>query len=164
MRGNIPALALSALLLAACGSAASAAPTPTPVPVLAQEYLKAANEANQAQDVLISRLGNDCKTLNPCQQDFASFSKIENTFAAELRAIKVPTSMEADRRAVLDIERRYANLEDDAAQATSLDQINTDWNAIQALSNQFGDAVDHLRLDLGLPAAPTLTATPSASV
>src|SRR2546428_11209673 len=169
MRGTGAGAALTAMasvLLAACGSAASMAPTPTPIAVLGQQYLKAADKANKALDALNPRLGQDCKTLDPCKKDFAEYSKIENTFAAELRAIKVPASMEADLRALLDVERRFISLDDDAAQATSLDQINTDYNTETALGSQQADAVDHLRLDLNLPAAPSLSpnATPSASV
>jgi len=54
--------------------------------------------------------------------------------------------MDADLRAVLDLERHLISLDDDAAQATSLDQINADYTASTTLDNQFGDAVDHLRL------------------
>jgi hypothetical protein len=67
--------------------------------------------------------------------------------------MKIPSSMEADRRALLDIERRRLSVIDDAAQATTLDQINTDYNSLVSLENTFSDAVDHMRLDLGLPAA-----------
>jgi hypothetical protein len=167
MRGarRIGLMLAASLSLAACGSAASVAPTPTPVSVLGQQYLKAADKANTALDAINSRLLQDCKTLDPCKKDFADYSKIENTFVTELRGIKVPASMEADLRAVLDVERRLIGLDDDAAQAASLDQINTDYSASRALDNQFGDAVDHLRLDLKLPAAPSLSpnATPSAT-
>src|SRR5437870_726794 len=83
---------LANVLLAACGSAASVAPTPTPIAVLGQQYLKAADKANKALDALDPRLGEDCKTLDPCKRDFAEYSKIENTFVTELRAIKVPAS------------------------------------------------------------------------
>lgn len=144
---------------------ASVAPTATPLSVLGQQYLKAADKANKALDALSPRVVQDCKTLDPCKKDFAEYSKIENAFVTELRAIKVPASMDGDLRAVLDVERRLIALDDDAAQAASLDQINTDYNTAAALNNQFGDAVDHLRLDLNLPAAPSLSpnATPSAS-
>jgi hypothetical protein len=159
-------LALSVLVLAGCGSAASVVPTPTPISVLGQQYLRAADKANKAFDAIHSRLVQDCKTLDPCKTDFAEYSKIENTFVTELRAIKLPVSMDADLRAVLDVERRLISLDDDAGQATSLDQINTDYGAATALDNQLGDAVDHLRLDLNLPAAPSLSpyASPSPAV
>lgn len=164
MRGAGPlTLALSVLVLAACGGAASVAPTPTPLSVLGQQYLKAADKANIALDALNPRLGQDCKTLDLCRKDFAEYSKIENAFATELRAIKVPVSMEADLRALLDVGRRFISLDDDAAQAASLDQINTDYNAETALGSQQGDAVDHLRLDLNLPAAPSLSPYASPS-
>jgi hypothetical protein len=165
MRGTSPVLLLAVLLLAACGGAASAAPTPTPISALGQQYLKAANKANKALNSVLPRLGQDCKTLDPCKKDFAEYSTIEKTFVTELRAIKVPASMEGDQRAVFDVLRRMISLYDDAAQATSLDQIGADYNALGALDNQFNDAIDHLRLDLNLPAAPSLSpiATPSAS-
>jgi hypothetical protein len=141
------------------------APTPTPLSVLGQQYLTAANKANKALDVVSARLIQDCKTLDPCKKDFAEFSRIENAFVTDLRAIKVPASMQADLRALLDIDRRVISFDDDAAQAASLPQITTDFNSRSALDSQFGDAVDHLRLDLNLPAAPSLSpfATPSAS-
>lgn len=166
MRGAATLIASSsALLLVACGSAASVAATPTPTSVLAQGYLKAASKANKAQDALYPRLRRDCQNLDPCKPDFAELSQIEKAFVNEIRAMKVPTSMQADLRAVLDIERRRIDLTDDAAQATSLNQITQDYNSFRALDNQFGDAIDHIRLDLGLPAAPILTpgASPSAS-
>lgn len=166
MRGAATLMALScALFLAACGSGASVVPTPTPISVLAQQYLTAANKANKADDAVNAGIGQDCKTLDPCKRDFAQYSQIEGAFVAELRVIRVPASMEADLRALLDIERRYISLEDDAAQATSVGQISTDNNLINALGNQHGDAVDHIRLDLGLPSAPRLTpsASPSAA-
>jgi hypothetical protein len=163
MRG-LPLLLVSAVL-SACGTAASVAPAPTPISILGQQYLKAANKANQAFNAINLRLGQDCKTLDPCKKDFAEYSKIEDTFATELQAIKVPASMEGDKRAVLDVERRFISFDEDAAQATSLDQINTDTSATAALDSQQDQAVDHLRFDLNLPPTPNLSpnTTPSNS-
>jgi hypothetical protein len=141
-------LILASGWLASCGSGGSTAPTPTPTSVLAQQYLKAADKSNKAEDTINSRLAHDCLTLDPCKQDFAEYSRIETAFNTEIRAMRVPTSMEADLRALLDIDRRRLSLLDDAAQATSLDQINRDFGSLLVLDNQFGDAVDHVRLDL----------------
>lgn len=166
MRGAGRAFVLAAgLLLAGCGAARGAAPTPTPTSVLADEYLKAANAADKAEDALSARLASDCQTLDPCKQDFAAFDRIEASFNTQIRAIRVPPSMDADLRALLDVERRRLSLIDDAARASSLDQINQDFRSLAALENRFGDAVDHIRLDLGLPAAPqpTPVASPSLS-
>ena len=167
MRGRTTVFGSAVLLLSACGGGATpaASPTPTPISVLAQEYKNAADKANKVIFAIDARLEADCKMLAACKADFAQLSQAENGFIAALRAMKPPPSMEADRRAVLDIERRRLSLVDDAAQATSLDQINSDYNSLSAIESQFEDAIDHMRLDLGLPAAPTSTPTtrPSTS-
>src|SRR5438067_296402 len=99
-RGQSVLLGLMATALAACGGTgggAGASPTPTPISVLAQEYSKAANKANKAEDAIYAHLSSDCQKLDPCKADFAQLSQIENTFDANLRAMKTPSSMETDR-------------------------------------------------------------------
>jgi hypothetical protein len=164
MKGKRLGLTLAtALFLGACGGVASAVPTPTPIAVLAQQYLRAADNYNKATAAVDARLSQDCKALDPCKRDYADYAQIDNTFATEVRAIKFPASLQADFRALLDILRRVISFDEDAAQAVSLDQINADDRAIAALSNQQGDAADHLRLDLGLPPPPRLGPSPSSS-
>lgn len=164
MRGTTRTLVvLSSLTLAACGAGAAAAATPTPASVLAQQYLRAANKANQAYQAVYDRIAQDCQTLESCKRDYAEFSQIDVTVASDVRAIKVPLSMQPDLRALLDILRRITAVDDDAAHAISFEQINSDVDAERALDAQRGDAVDHLRLDLGLPAAPRITPHPSAA-
>jgi hypothetical protein len=155
LRGRAVLIGLIAAIVSACGGGASsvASPTPTPVSVLAQEYKSAADKSNKVIDAVTARVPTDCKTVDPCKADFAQLSQAENAFVGTLRGMKIPSSMEADRRALLDIERRRLSVIDDAAQATTLDQINTDYNSLVSLENTFSDAVDHMRLDLGLPAA-----------
>lgn len=135
--------------------------------MLAQQYLRAANKANNSLQVVESRLPQDCQTLAPCSQDYSEFSRIENTFVMDIRALQLPSSMRADVHALLDIEQRRIALAEDAAKATSLNQITGDNNALIRLGSQFEDAVNLLRLDLGLSTVPrvppSVSASPSAS-
>lgn len=146
--------------MSACGGT-SGASTDTPTPVLAQEYVQAAHRANTSLLAMESHLDADCQTLDACRLDYFEFAQIENSFVSDLRAIKVPSRMEADVNAVIDIEKSRITIAEDAAQATSLDQISQDVRLITALRPQFDDAINRLRVDLGLPKSTQTTPTPS---
>lgn len=159
-------LGMIMVVLGGCGQTSGrggASPTPTPISVLAQQYSKAADTVNAVLDPINARLAGDCKTLNPCKADLSQWAVAENDFRAALRSMKFPSSMQADQRALLDIEQRQINLVENGANATSFDQISADFNSLDALRNEFEDDVVHVRFDLGLPTAPTETATPVAT-
>jgi len=131
--------------------------------VLAQQYLQAAHRANTSLLAMESHLNADCQTLDACRLDYFEFAQIENGFVGDLRALKVPSRMLPDVNAVVDIERSRITIAEDAAQATSLDQISQDVRLLTALRPQFDDAINRLRVDLGLPTVAQSTPTPSQS-
>jgi hypothetical protein len=110
-----------------------------------------------------SHLNADCQSLDSCRLDYFEFAQIENGFVADLRALKVPSRMTPDVNAVIDMERSRITIAEDAAQATSLDQILQDVRLLTDLRPQFDEAINRLRVDLGLPTVTQSTPTPSQS-
>jgi hypothetical protein len=168
---QLPALAVAAsLFLAACGSQAqtpSTQPTPTPtadIKALAQKYATIADQYNKTADALAARFKRDYgQDLAAYKKDVAEFTQAEEVFINGLRTMQVPPSMQQDFRALL----AAVSAEDSI---TSQESQATDWQGISYYENQWSNqgnvtagAVDNMRLDLGLPRAPKIGASPSPS-
>jgi hypothetical protein len=126
---------------------------PSKKEMAASQYQALVDPLNTRVSSVDSAIGIDINTgnLSSYKTDMSRFVDLEQQFLDGLAKIDFPTEMQGDVNAVVRAEKDLMSVAQQAAQASSWEQVNALNGAFTAAGNADTSAVTKLRADLGLP-------------